>query len=53
LTRTTVTGSSNADALVNFSAGTKDVFATWIADKANKTITRGKNVALATNQAMA
>jgi hypothetical protein len=32
LARTTVLESSNADALVNFSAGTKDVFCTYPAD---------------------
>jgi hypothetical protein len=34
LARTTVLQSSNADALVNFSAGSKDVFCTYPADKA-------------------
>jgi len=34
LARTTVLQSSNADAAVNFSAGTKDVFVTYPADKA-------------------
>lgn len=34
LARTTVLQSSNSDAAVNFSAGTKDVFATYPADKA-------------------
>jgi hypothetical protein len=34
LARTTVLESSNADALVNFSAGTKDVFCTYAADTA-------------------
>tara|TARA_R110000868_G_scaffold25254_1_gene98548 strand:- start:135 stop:980 length:846 start_codon:yes stop_codon:yes gene_type:complete len=33
LARTTILQSSNADAAVNFSAGTKDVFATYPADK--------------------
>lgn len=51
LARTTVLQSSNADALVSFSAGTKDVFATYPADRAvstdnaatltNKTISAG------------
>lgn len=36
LSRTTVMASSNAGALVNFSAGTKDVFVTIPADVANK-----------------
>ena len=34
LTRTTVLASSNANALVNFTAGTKDVFVTYPAEKA-------------------
>jgi len=34
LARTTVLESSNADALVNFSAGTKDVFCTYPAEQA-------------------
>ena len=34
LTRTTVLASSNAGSLVNFSAGTKDVFGTYPAEKA-------------------
>jgi hypothetical protein len=34
LARTTILESSNADAIVNFSAGTKDVFATYPADYA-------------------
>lgn len=34
LARTTVLASSNSDALVNFSAGTKDVFVTYPAEKA-------------------
>lgn len=37
LSRDTVRSSSNADALVNFSAGTKDVFATLTARLANTT----------------
>jgi hypothetical protein len=32
LTRDRVRASSNSNALVNFSAGTKDVFATWSAE---------------------
>ncbi len=37
--------SSNADALVNFSAGTKDVFVTFAADRANELFTKGQSVA--------
>jgi hypothetical protein len=53
LSRDTVLESSNADALVNFSAGTKDVFCTYAADRAvstdltqtltNKTISGASN----------
>lgn len=35
LTRDLVASSSNSNALVNFSAGTKDVFATFSAEEAN------------------
>jgi hypothetical protein len=41
LVRTTVTKSTNADALVNFSAGTKNVFATLTAHRLNQLITLG------------
>lgn len=41
LVRTQVTDSSNAGALVNFSAGTKNVFATITAYRANELITQG------------
>ena len=42
LARTKVEESSNSDSLVNFSAGTKDIFSSFIADRANECITRGR-----------
>jgi hypothetical protein len=52
LVRETVLQSSNSDALVNFSAGTKDVFVTIPADRANDWNTHGKVVAQVMGQAM-
>lgn len=45
LARTTVLASSNAGAAVNFSAGTKDVFCTIDAGRANDWDTKGRIVA--------
>ena len=42
LSRVFVTSSSNANALVNFSAGTKDVWCNMAADFANHLISRGR-----------
>lgn len=53
LVRMTVFESSNADALVSFSAGTKDVFVTLPAERLDETWTQGQNLALTTGQAMA
>jgi hypothetical protein len=47
--RTTVTESSNANALVNFSAGTKNVFHTISADFMDYVPTRGLVVAISSN----
>ena len=47
LIRETVEASSNGDALVNFSTGTKDVFVTFTAARANKIQTNGKVLAAA------
>ena len=44
--------SSNADAAVNFSAGTKDVFVTIPADYMNKIYTQGQILASLTGNAM-
>jgi hypothetical protein len=52
LVRTTVLQSSNADALVNFSSGTKDVFVAMPAYWANQVLTQGQIVALASGMAM-
>lgn len=52
LVRSTVLQSTNADALVNFSAGTKDVFCTVPSDWANKVPTMGKALALAMGLAL-
>jgi hypothetical protein len=46
LVRTSVLQSSNADALVSFSGGTKDVFVSWAGLQANRAVTRGKAIAL-------
>jgi len=46
LVRETVLQSSNADALVNFSSGTKDVFQTFPAKIADTVIPRGRVAAL-------
>ena len=51
LTRAIVYSSSNSNALVNFSAGTKDVFATFLGDFARKS-SSGFTVAAATGQGM-
>lgn len=45
LVRETVLESSNSDAAVNFSAGTKDVFCTIPGGFVNDVVTTGKNVA--------
>jgi hypothetical protein len=45
LVRDSVTNSSNAGALVNFSAGTKNVFATITAYRANELLTMGAYLA--------
>lgn len=50
--RTKVEESSNADALVSFTAGVKDVFVTWIADRANEAQTKGQITAKAASQTM-
>lgn len=49
LTRTTITSSSNSGSVVNFSAGTKDVFVDLHAYYANDLETHGKVVARALN----
>ncbi len=49
LTRTTVISSSNSDAAVNFSAGTKDVFCTLPASKSVYLDTSGNPVGAASN----
>jgi hypothetical protein len=51
LVRDKVFESSNADALVNFSAGTKDVFVTISADRMNEIFTQGANIATITGYA--
>jgi hypothetical protein len=48
LSRTTVLSSSNADTIVNFSAGTKDVFCTLPASRALFTDVSGNAIALGT-----
>lgn len=40
--RVKVQESSNSDAVVNFSSGTKDIFSSFISDRANECITRGR-----------
>jgi hypothetical protein len=45
LSRNEVTASSNSDALVNFSAGTKDVWVDFPAAHATKLITMGQSLA--------
>jgi len=52
LVRVTVFSSSNSDALVNFSAGTKDVFVTIPAARIDETFTKGQSVALNIGLAM-
>lgn len=52
LVRSVILQSSNSDAAVNFSAGTKDVFVTIPAARANDWNTHGKVVAQVTGQAM-
>jgi hypothetical protein len=52
LVRDTVFSSSNSGALVNFSAGTKDVFNTITADRMEEIWTKGEANALARNWAM-
>lgn len=52
LVRDEVYQSSNADALVNFSSGTKDVFCTITAHRANDWNTTGKTMAQAMGAAM-
>lgn len=51
LTRDTVVASSNSNSLVNFSAGTKDVFATFNGLQANRT-NIGRAVAISRGWAM-
>lgn len=51
LVRYKVFESSNADALVNLSAGTKDVFCTLPAARIEKIFTKGQSVAAATGMA--
>lgn len=48
LVRLQVLASSNSDAAVNFSAGTKDVFCTIPGDRMEDIFTKGQAVALAT-----
>lgn len=48
LVRLQVFASSNADAAVNFSAGTKDVFCTIPGERMEEIFTKGQAVALAT-----
>lgn len=48
LVRLLVLSSSNSDAAVNFSAGTKDVFCTIPGDRMEEIFTKGQAVALAT-----
>lgn len=50
LVRSTVLQSSNADALVSFSAGTKDVFVTIPSSRMNTVPTRGQTVAIAASR---
>ena len=52
LVRDVVSQSSNADTLVNFSAGTKDVFITVSAAKINDLTTKGKVLATYVGLAM-
>jgi hypothetical protein len=52
LVRDTVFSSSNAGALVNFSAGTKDVFNTVTADRMEEIWTKGEAYALLNGMAM-
>ena len=47
LVRDSVFGSSNGDALVNFSAGTKDVFNTIPGERVEEIFTKGQSVAMA------
>lgn len=53
LVRHTIFASSNAGALVNFSAGTKDVFCTIPAERIEEMFTKGQAVALSTGQSWA
>ena len=52
LTRTEVYQSSNSDAAVNFTAGTKNVFVSLVATQATKLQTRGLVLALSGNQCL-
>ena len=52
LNRLNVLESSNADALVSFSAGTKDIFVTIPAGYASDLFTKGRNVAASSGNAM-
>jgi hypothetical protein len=52
LVRVTVFASSNSDALVSFSAGTKDVFSTIPAERIDETFTKGQSVASLTGLVM-
>lgn len=52
LVRDTVFSSSNANALVSFSAGTKDVFNTITADRMEEIWTKGEATALSKSWAM-
>jgi len=48
LVRLTIFASSNSDAAVSFSAGTKDVFSTIPAERMEEIFTKGQSVAAAT-----
>lgn len=52
MTRDVVFESSNANALVNFSAGTKDIFSTIPAERIEELFTKGQAVALSRCLAM-
>jgi hypothetical protein len=52
LVRDRVFESSNSDAVVTLSAGTKDVFVSFIADRGNEVITKGQSVAQTIGAAM-
>ena len=52
LVRDTVLQSSNSDAAVNFSSGTKDVFCTWAGFDAQRSYTHGRTYAAARGMTM-